>query len=600
MHLQRFYPLLFAATVLSVASCVDNDYDLSDIDTTASFDVNDLTLPINIESVLLKTVIDIPDSSKIKDADGIFALVEEGDFQSSQIHVNDFTITSPRISPISKSMDLNAYTGSKSRKEGNVANYVAYYSLTEASTSFNTSASNIDASIVSIDAVKGTAVIGLSISIDGLDNLIRTFHFTDFKLLIPKGLTFSGLSSNAGNLDIDCYDPVTGLLDLSRHELDSNGNTLTLNLTLCGIEASPAGIVLTDGTISFQGECKVLSGKISISLSDINTNVSLPDLPQQASFTFTPSISDIHVFHFSGTVKYDITGINIDPVKITGLPDFLNQEGTEITISNPQIYLSLNNPLIEQGYNLAAQTGVSLTSHWSDATSRSFTLDDGQLIRATSAQNLFLLSPTMPDTYYGSYTNPTHVTFSQLSEVIKGNGIPNTIDIEVVEPKIPAQPVTDFALGTNLNQVVGSYTLYAPLALGEGSRITYTDSIDGWLIKDDGSIDEDLDMLSISKLKVKTEVTTQIPMRLYLHAWPICLVNGHPTIMQDIEATAQVDAMAQNQDITVTLEGDIRHLDGIFIKAETVSANNQALAPDMELQLKHIRASVTGNYTREL
>ena len=600
MQLQRIPLLLFAAIVLSVASCVDDDYDLSDIDTTASFDVKDLTLPINIESVLLKTVIDIPDSSKIKDANGIYALIEEGDFESTQIHVKDFTIAAPHINPITESMDFSIYTGSKSRKAGDAGDYVAYYSLEESTTSFQTSASNIDASIISIDGMKGNAVISLSININNLDNLIRTFRFTDFKLIIPKGLVFTDIRSNAGTISLDCYDPATGMLDLSEYELQSNGNTLTLSLTISGIDAAPAGIVLTDGAISFKGECKLISGQLSIHLADINTNVAVTDLPSEAGYTFAPSLSDIRVTHFSGSIKYDITGIDIDPVKITGLPDFLKQEGTSLTISNPQVYLSLNNPLIEQGYNLMAQTSINLTSHWSDATSRSFTLDDGQMIRATSAKNTFLLSPSVPETYYGSYTNPTHVGFSQLSEVINGNGIPHTIDIDIVDPQIPAQPVTDFALGTDLNPVVGSYTLYAPLALGEGSRITYTDSIDGWLTKDDGSIDEDLDKLSISKLKVNTNVTTQIPMRLNLHAWPICLVNGQPTIMQNIEATAQVDAMAQDQAITVTLEGDIRHLDGVFIKAETTSSSGQALSPDMELQLKNIRASVTGNYTREL
>lgn len=600
MKLKPFASLLLSVMALTVASCVDDDYDLSDIDTTASFDVNELMLPINIESIQLKTIFDISEDSKIKDKDGIYALIEDGDFQSSNIHVADFTITSPHIEPISKSMDFSITIPAKARKAADASNFVAYYILPEASTSFQTTARNVDPSIVGLGHVRGHATINLAININGLSDLIHTFRFDEIQLMMPKGLAFSDIHSNSGTISTSSYDPATGILDLSDYELRSSNGLLSLSLTLSDIETTPAGIELADGNINFEGECKLLSGHLSIALADINTNISLLDLPSQAGYTFTPTISDIRISHFTGTIKYDITGINIDPVSITDLPDFLNQEGTQLTISNPQIYLSLNNPLIEKGYNLVAQTGIRLTSNWSDNTSRSFTLDDGEIISATAANNTFLLSPSVPETFYGSYTNPTHVGFSSLSQIINGNGIPSTIDIEVINPNIPVQNVTDFALGTDINPVVGSYTIYAPLALGAGSVITYSDSVDGWLIKDDGSIDEDLDKLAISKLQVMTSVSTDLPLRAKLKAWPITLVNGRPTIMRSVEATADVNAMADNQALTITLEGDIRHLDGIYFEAQLQSSSEKVLTPDLKIQLNNIRARVTGNYTREL
>lgn len=47
--------LLYAAGLIaaaSVTSCVDDKYDLSDIDTTARIQVDNLTIPVNVDASL--------------------------------------------------------------------------------------------------------------------------------------------------------------------------------------------------------------------------------------------------------------------------------------------------------------------------------------------------------------------------------------------------------------------------------------------------------------------------------------------------------------------------------------------------------------------
>lgn len=67
---------------LSLTGCVDDKYDLKDIDTTSRVTVNNLTVPVNLESIKLDNVIDMDDNENIKtltDANGnkYYALQEE-------------------------------------------------------------------------------------------------------------------------------------------------------------------------------------------------------------------------------------------------------------------------------------------------------------------------------------------------------------------------------------------------------------------------------------------------------------------------------------------------------------------------------------------
>ena len=81
-----------SAISLCLASCIDNDYDLSDIDTTSRLQVKDLIVPINIDDITLSQVLDLDDDSEIEEVvqpDGsvIYAVRKEGDFKIGRAHV---------------------------------------------------------------------------------------------------------------------------------------------------------------------------------------------------------------------------------------------------------------------------------------------------------------------------------------------------------------------------------------------------------------------------------------------------------------------------------------------------------------------------------
>lgn len=80
-------PVLIAG--MGLYGCVDSDYDLSDIDTTAQFKVNDLVIPVNLNDILLSDIIKINNNPGdiIREIDGEYVVIRDGHFKLSLIHI---------------------------------------------------------------------------------------------------------------------------------------------------------------------------------------------------------------------------------------------------------------------------------------------------------------------------------------------------------------------------------------------------------------------------------------------------------------------------------------------------------------------------------
>ena len=50
----------------AVSGCIDEDYDLSDIDGTVELQVKDFTIPMNIDDIKLSNIINIDVNGQIK------------------------------------------------------------------------------------------------------------------------------------------------------------------------------------------------------------------------------------------------------------------------------------------------------------------------------------------------------------------------------------------------------------------------------------------------------------------------------------------------------------------------------------------------------
>lgn len=101
--------LLSMAMTCSLFSCVNGDYDLSDVDTTVGVKINYLTIPLNLDEVTLKSVLELEDDSQIKEVNGEYAVIEDGTFSSKGIELPSFVIEIPAIAPIKDQLIPNLH-----------------------------------------------------------------------------------------------------------------------------------------------------------------------------------------------------------------------------------------------------------------------------------------------------------------------------------------------------------------------------------------------------------------------------------------------------------------------------------------------------------
>ena len=191
-----------------------------------------------------------------------------------------------------------------------------------------------------------------------------------------------------------------------------------------------------------------------------------------------------------------------------------------------------------------------------------------------------------------------------MGNILSGEKIPESIDINVVNPQIPVQHVENFALGQTLGAIQGTYVFYAPLALTEGSVIKYSEVFDGWS-------DEELDNIAISQLRVDANITSNIPFELALKAYPIDkngqkITNNGKVVEGKIYMNGfDVIPANANGSLVIKIDGAIQQLDGIILDAEihgkdVAGSTGNALKPNHQIKLDNLKMKVSGEYISEL
>ena len=606
--------LLSTAMACSLFSCVNDDYDLSDVDTTVGMEIHDLTIPLKLDEVTLKSVLELEDDSQIKVLNGEYVVIEDGTFSSKRIELPSFTIEVPAIDPIEDELSPNLHLDDLIPEDfdpsflpllDNITipdDYkVVSFELENASTTFDVEA-DVDASIIGVDKVDTEATIRIFFNFDGVENLVSSFELENLIIQLPKGL-------KAQTTEGGIYDSATG--ELRFEKLASNKELeVMVEVDITEIQAKPAGATLENGKFTFSNELSV-TGTVAVYGHNLKKDVKIGNLLNIGNISYECQVGfpqgNIKVESFTGDIQYQVEGIDIDPVSLDDIPDFLTQDGTNIMLANPQIYLELNNPLYENNHIYA--TAALEFIPYPNSTGEEFKVD----VKIDDAINQFCLSPVKPDTYYKNesynqlkvdFSYAEFVPFTNLGNILSGTKIPESIDINVVNPQIPAQHVEDFALGQNLGTIEGTYVFYAPMALAEGSVIKYSEIFDEWS-------EDEMNDITISQLKVDANITSNIPFELVLKAYPIDkngqkITDGGNVIEGKayMNGSDVIPANA-NGNLVIEMIGKINQLDGIILDAElhgkdAVGSTGNALKPDHRIKLDNLKMKVSGQYISEL
>ena len=460
------------------------------------------------------------------------------------------------------------------------------YSLEQNVSDFTYETHSVSDYIVSMDKIGTELRVEMKFDLVGLD-VVKSFTLHNFELQLPKGLDVE-LETERGK-----YNPETGVLTIedgphSGHSLDFVMNVSEIDIDVAGIKYAH-----DSHTIIFSDHIGIYSGEIIITNDDIEGTITelllSGNFPKTIDLKSEYDLSDILVKTFTGEIKYTLEAIDIAPIVINNIPDVLSQDETDIVLANPQVYVSLNNPLFD--YKLYAQSGLEITSHWSNL-SKIAALDNGVFTIAGIPLNVFCMSPTKPDKYYVGYESAEHVPFSDLADVLSGDGLPSSLKVTLDNPNVPVQHVEDFQLGKDFGAIQGKYTFYTPLELGLDSRIVYASTEDGWN-------DEDVDAITIKKMNVSASVTNNLPLDIEITGYPVD-IDGNQIGNVEVEGMS-VSANAVDQPLNIIITGEIKHLDGIYFKAVAEpKGNDNVLKPSDSIHLKDLRVTISGNYIDEL
>ncbi len=567
-----------------LTACVDDNYDLANINTDVEIKVNDLVVPINLDAITLSNAIEEGDVVKV--VNGEYAVVVDGSFHSEAIKVKALTVNPGSVNNID--CTIYKYDGMPGAPSIPVSGKTVAYEITEATTPFSFGSQSVDSSIRSLSNIKGSWDITLKLNLTDLNNAFEHLEFQKLVLNLPAGMHVANYPCSDGKVDLGTVPVSAGkpsIVTLNVDEIDFTKFSANDFKFVAGDKDA------NNGVIEFNGKVGVNSGFVVAALNAIT-----PVEPQLVKLIIEPQLNTINVNSIKGNIEYSIDGFKAADVMLDDVPDMLRQKGTDVMLANPQLYLSINNPMAN--YGLTASSGLTLTAYKDNNPVINCPLNEGQLIRIKSDKGVtgpynFCLSPNKPSAFYEGFAGADWVGFNSLSDLLSGDGLPDYVHVEFNAPTAGPDDVPDFPVGHTFDPVEGNYTLYAPLELKPNSVIVYQEDETDW-------DDESIQRITISKLSVKATITNNLPAEIKLTGAPLT-VGGTPCINPNTNEEVKFKEVTVDAGATTEIEliatGIITRLDGIRYTATcTVTKAGQVLTPDTPIEITNIRATVSGSY----
>lgn len=605
---KRLINTLSITALLFSASCIDNNYDLSDIDTNSRFYVSGLTVPVNMNPVKLDLVLDISDDSDIKkDEEGNYYFRKEGSFNSKPINVSKITLTKPKVDfggKISVSFSLDPGIKEKIRlfaadkTIGEILSNPQLMKLIgiDADTkildlSFNSdfssgilelSASGIDPNVKSIEYLGTESTdIDIKFKVDGVQKTLKPFAINNLKLTVPKGLYAETLPGITYNPKDGTLEPAGGKLSLDQDYI------CRMDINVTGIDYDmfeEEGMKVFDPvehTFTYKKKC-LASGRTTLTVSDLKSTVKYADIEalerDVISFECNVDFSrNVVVSSFQGEITYSMDDIKVDPVKINNIPEILKENGTNIDLTNPQIYFSMNNHL--SAYGIGVSSALEIKGN---------NTITAPLVISNSEWTKLVMAPHNESLYH-----PEGYEFEEvrgMSGVVgsgDGQTFPEQLNIRVIKPEVPLTRLTKaIELGKDIAGVEGKWEFYTRLSLTDKAKIIYTKEWDDWS-------DKDLDGLTVDKATVYVTVTKDVAMDAESIEF---ILRGNQGELRG-ETAIKGDA---TQDITIELAGGpVSRIKGAKLNVHLRGVNRD-LNKNQEIQISNLKVTVDGHYDREL
>lgn len=505
---------LFTFAILSIGSftgCIDNDYDLDGVDMTIGIGNGEFLLPsCSTDSIRLSEVLELNESETVVEKDnGDYYYLQDGNNVSpTYTKVDKITVVKHRGESQDFSFSVANYLH-QSGKRTKTTNIPVDFNQKQVVYSFAYKGSipnEVEELIVANTDGKITINTSFSPEVQKFVPVIA-----ELSLELPSFLTIENVNSKldhtqngsklvfknvstASNLKVDF---TIGKIDFKKKSsplgsLSTSNRNLSMNADIqMGIKINNIAL---GSSIDGADKCKITADMI------INNDLVI----EKVRGKFNPSI------------ELDDLG----STDVTGIPDFLTNEGVVIDIDNPQIILNLESNLDVPGF-----IGGTLTAVKNGQKTANITIPEVKVL--ANATSKICICRNKSKVNQAAYTEVVEVP--NLSTVL--NPIPDHINF-AGHSRADKTVEADFVLGKQYT-IKPSYRIEAPLAFGENARIVYTDSFD-----DFNSDIKDIEVKDNTYIEFSGDIESKIPA--YLNASAVAIdINGNE--MPESEVKVAVD-----------------------------------------------------------
>lgn len=573
----HYFKLGFVAlTACSLAACIDDRYDLDDVDMTIGTS-GDLTLPrSSTGDILLSNILDITEDGIVQVVDGEYFLVEKGDAYVPSIDITPVTINRPVLSDLAAHVHVDQNTfASPARILGGTGNKLnganrpdlpnvtytytiqpddnAYYALPD--NAIGTVPNEI-VSLSEVTFVDDTQLdVKVVVAFEKGYEFINRVHLDNITLSIPRGLHVEAASLShwvmkdgraleelLPAIDIDNENGCVRLTAKDSNTLLGEGRDMHIRLTFDKAVTGYEGLVFANHRISLKGKFEI-GGTFRIEADEFDLDKFTPEqlsaviasgsydavCPSSLDINGTSSFTrDIDVAAFGGKVQTRVT--DIAPIKLNDLPDFLNDPEVVLDLVNPVVYVEVYNPLPAE-----VKTGLALISNYIDATP-SVRRESGEIILPANTKCVVRVAENfediaMPEKYQGLPV--VDVPVADLGGLLAK--LPEAIDVEVNDIVMDIDAMSIPLVGRDMYKVTIDYMIYTPLEFGKGTRLIYQGVEEG--LSEDL---EDVNKLNTKAIEITAVAETNFPLELKLS------VDA-----QDINGNSLVDNIVTVDDITI-------------------------------------------------
>lgn len=530
----------------SVTGCTNDDYDFDQIDATMGFGSGELEIPASSTmNIPLSDILELEEGGSVK-------IAANGDYLF-QLTGTDASSASPMISPIvlkgnsySSTLTLNASSAAKGTRAAGT--HLSFVSPKELMFKYN----GTDAAVKSLNSAEVADEIELKINLTlgGLSSAIATIDKAT--LTLPGYLEFSQVTGN-GN-------PMVNGSKITVENVSTSSNLqLTIKAKKLDFENQDAYgkvVIGNNGSIKMDG------------YFDLGIEADVTRVPTSAlTIGANVNVIDITLKSATGIFDPEINISSLGDVSVTGVPDFLSEDGVRADLENPQIILSIKNDM-----DAAAKVSAKVISTKNGQNLAIVQLPEMNICKTTVAPvTKICICRHKTAELTAQYGAANVYEVSNLATLINQH-IPDYVQITDVETKAdPSQEMTiEFG---RYYKVVPSYEIYAPLAFAEDAVIEYADDFDGW--------NDDLDDLELSKgtyVRLTADAQNLVPATLIVEATPLGV--GGKDISNLIEVNvkkgtvkASADGVtAVNSPLEIELrekvKGGLQKLDGLSYKVK--------------------------------